>query len=498
MIVVQPDGKVLVGGLFEKLNGKTRNGFGRLNSDGTLDDAFDPKPIGPPYYTTVSRIVVQPDRKILLSGSFTNLGGQPRNGFGRLNPDGSLDVSFCPVIGGTVHSFAVQPDGKIIVGGLFTNLVGQARTNLGRLNGDGALDLSFHSAADGRVGAILLQPDGRILASGNFTKLAGEVRANVGRLNTNGTIDATFDAQANTGTFADALQADGRILVTGSFTSVGGYPRRYIARLNENGSVDDSFNVTSDFYVSAVAIQTDGRILVGGGFTNVAGQVRQALVRLNQDGTLDANFDAQLSGPASFGPLVWVNSVVIQADGRILVGGAFTGLAGQIRHSIGRLNATGPVTQSLTLADTTILWLRGGNGPEVNRASFEFSTDGVHWINLGPSTRIPGGWQCTNTAASANAIIRARGFVGRSNSEWFVANTTRPTIEMDDGGFGIRSNKFGFNIGGNPGEVVIVESSANMNDWTPVSTNLVGSGPFYFSDPGSINLPLRYYRTRIQ
>src|SRR6187399_2964193 len=40
--VVQPDGKILVGGYFEFVNGVPLRGIARLNSDGTRDTSFNP------------------------------------------------------------------------------------------------------------------------------------------------------------------------------------------------------------------------------------------------------------------------------------------------------------------------------------------------------------------------------------------------------------------------------------------------------------------------
>jgi len=45
---------------------------------------------------------------------------------------------------GAVRTFAVQSDGKIIVGGEFTQLGGQPRIGIGRLNPDGTIDTAFN------------------------------------------------------------------------------------------------------------------------------------------------------------------------------------------------------------------------------------------------------------------------------------------------------------------------------------------------------------------
>src|SRR5260221_2775612 len=121
--------------------------------------------------------------------------------------------------------------------------------------------------------------------------------------------------------------------------------------------------------------------------------------------------------------LVGVFSLAVQADGKILVGGGFTTLGGQSRTNIGRLNNTGPATQSLTFDGSTLTWMRGGTSPEVWRTTFEYSSDGSEWTNPGGAIRIPGGWELTGLPLPMNTTFRARGYtVGgfENGSGWFV------------------------------------------------------------------------------
>ena len=190
-------------------------------------------------------------------------------------------------------------------------------------------------------------------------------------------------------------------------------------------------------------------------------------------------------------------------DGKILVGGSFSVLAGQPCNSLGRLNNTGPATQNLDYDGSTITWLRGGTSPEVWRTTFEQSTDGVNWTSLGAGTRIPGGWQLPGVLLPPGGLIRARGHTTggyNNNSLWFAETIAQPpwaAILTGDGGFGVVSNGFGFNIRGSDAQAAVVEASTNLSQWSPIRTNAFTNGTFYFSDPDWTATPQRFYRARL-
>jgi hypothetical protein len=66
-------------------------------------------------------------------GDFSKLAALTRHGIGRLNENGSPDISFNPEAAGQVRSVAIQSDGKILLGGFFTSMNGQARRGIARL-----------------------------------------------------------------------------------------------------------------------------------------------------------------------------------------------------------------------------------------------------------------------------------------------------------------------------------------------------------------------------
>ncbi|HOK51661.1 MAG TPA: delta-60 repeat domain-containing protein, partial [Bacteroidales bacterium] len=100
---------------------------------GDIDPTFNPTDkgfaIGDGTNGNVNSIVIQGDGKIIIGGNFTSYNGTERNRIARLNADGSLDNSFNSAIGlnNTVWAIALQSDGKIIIGGNFTSYNGTAR-----------------------------------------------------------------------------------------------------------------------------------------------------------------------------------------------------------------------------------------------------------------------------------------------------------------------------------------------------------------------------------
>jgi uncharacterized delta-60 repeat protein len=429
-IAVQADGKILIGGSFASVSGKPRNNLARLNSNGAVDTLFNPGAGG-----MVSCLAVQADGKIVVGGNFTNLAGLTRTGIGRLNADGSSDTGFSPP---TVYGFyspavqclAVQPDGKILIGGGFSYVGGQSLQCVARLNPDGTLDTSFNSPnaynpdpVSTLANSLALQADGTILVCGSFRALSSQNSYPIQWLNSDGSLlrrlfGLPYQYYLNSFIVSSVVQADGKIVLGGTFTALGlTPPHMYLARLNTDGSLDSSFNPWANTYVYALAVQADAKILVGGAFSQLNGQPHQNIGRLNPDGSLDTSFDLGLIGSNGY-----VGALALQADGRILAGGSFTNLAGYTRSNLGRLNNTGPATESLDYDGYTITWSRSGAGPEVWRTGFDSSTDGTNWTYLGDGTRVTGGWQFSGAPASPGYTFRAGGAVSSSGiSTWLDA-----------------------------------------------------------------------------
>lgn len=350
-VLAQPDGKVLIGGDFDGffINGTTlkiRHGLFRFNSDGSVDNAFTAQADD----GGVRALRLQADGKILVGGSFSELNGTTRGGIGRLNLDGSRDNSFAGFFGSftTISFFLLLPDGKIYVGGNFDALGTSFKRFFVRLNADGTVDNTFtlDARVDNPVYSAAVQPDGKIVLGGytgdNYSRTLSK---GVWRINSDGSLDTGFDTQIaaleSVGTIA--LQTDGKILIGGGMTAVNGVFRTRIARLNTDGSLDNSFNPTPGspgVYVNKIVVQPDGNILVGGNFGSVNGSPIANIVRLKPDGNVDPTFKI---GNGASGT---VGAFSITAAGKIYVGGSFSAINGVSRNSLVRLNSDGTVDNS--------------------------------------------------------------------------------------------------------------------------------------------------------
>ena len=359
----QPDGtiqytnKILIGGDFNTVNSVTRRSVARLTMQGQLDQTFT-MGVGP--NAPVRSMLVQPDGKVLLGGFFNNISGTNRNHFARLHIEGALDTFFDPGAGpdNPVYAMALRPDGRIFVAGSFTTYNGDPRVGIALVNTNGSLNYGFDplSGGNGIIYAIAIQTNGQLIVGGDFTVFQNQPVNRLVRLHANGQLDTNFNIGAgfDAAIRAVTIQPDGKVVVGGSFTSVNGETREYLARLNPNGSLDSSFldnTPGGNGPVYTIAQQADGKLVIGGDFTRFSGVTRNRLTRLNPDGTVDSsiNFGEGANG--------FVAALAIQPDRKILLGGGFTEYDGQIRKRIARIHGgslQGSGTLEITQGDIAI------------------------------------------------------------------------------------------------------------------------------------------------
>jgi uncharacterized delta-60 repeat protein len=248
-----------------------------------------------------------------------------------------------------VSALQIQGDNKIVLGGYFVNYNGITANYIIRLNSDSTVDTTFDSGVgfNNRVVALAVQSDDKILVGGAFTTYSGSTSNRIIRLNESGSIDTTFNIGTGFNVFSDAIaiQSDDKILVGGAFTTYSGSTSNRIIRLNTDGTIDNTFNIGTGFnqVVNSIAIQSDNKILVGGLFTAYSGSTYNCLIRLNTDGTIDNTFNIGTGFNAS------VRTLAIQSDDKILVGGLFTTYSGSTANRIIRLNTDGTEDTSFNM-----------------------------------------------------------------------------------------------------------------------------------------------------
>ena len=222
--------------------------------------------------------------------------------------------------------------------GNFSTYNGISAVKIARLLPDGTLDTSFvtgSGAEDGIVETLALQSDGKVILGGHFTLFNGVSSSKLIRLNADGSVDSSFSV----GTGFDAivynvtLQSDGKILVGGSFAAFNGNARRRIVRLQPDGTLDTSFVIGSGFSngtVRTILVQPNGKILIGGTFSGTYNGVGvKRMLRVQADGVFDGSFLAILNGTLS--------TMAMTSDEKVLIGGAFNSVSGTTKHRIARL-----------------------------------------------------------------------------------------------------------------------------------------------------------------
>ena len=538
---LQADGRLFVGGEFWEVDGKTRRGIARLQSDGSLDSAFDNGgPIG--VKNSVDSVVLRSDGKLIISGaSLDSVNGQSHQGIALLNLDGSLDESFNTTIGGAYpysRCLGLQSDGKILVAGDFSLVNGVSRNGVARLNPDGALDEDFLNGLAGAnrqfgggsgVWALAVQSDGKILIGGLFDTVNAEPRDSVARLNADGTLDpVVFDGYFQY-VRAVLIQRDGKILVGGALPMP-------LQRFNPDGSRDNSFQSTAT-EVYCLAEQMDGKILAGGHFSSGIVQWN-GIARILPDGTVDNEFPGSSNGPFGI-----VYRLAIDGDGKIIVAGDFNESEALVRNQgIVRLNSngtldptfgcdlhqsSGSVNAIVIQTDTKIIL--GGYFSAVNQTpcghlvrlmgscvppairnapqscTGEFGT--TAWLGVVAEGFPPPGYQWFFNGT--NALDRTNCWLELTNMQYWQSGTY--TVVVTNAGGAITSLPVMFNVipaverrpvpclyaTGEAGSVLNIDYASAITpapDWSVLdSVNLTDTSQFYFDLTAPLP-PQRFYR----
>jgi uncharacterized delta-60 repeat protein len=298
----------------------------RLNVDGSRDPSFN---IGTGISGSVSLLVVQPDGRILVSGAFTAIDGLARRGLARLNVDGSVDSLFAlpsviapPSSGlpGSPMKVSLQTDGKILV-------VTLTDSRLFRLNNDGSLDSSFVNG----TAASLVAP----LGNG---QLVARTPSGLDLLNSDGTRVGSIATEANSFVRNMSTFPHGSILVEQSKSTrfgIGVSDQAYLLfRLDPGGRRDlawPGISIRGGFFLNErFAVTPDGKIFR---FYSDSDPIKRVIQRFNSDASIDYTFDMR------GGPDAGIADILPLRDGRTLVMGGFRRFDGQARSRLARLLA---------------------------------------------------------------------------------------------------------------------------------------------------------------
>jgi uncharacterized delta-60 repeat protein len=336
--VAAPGGKFYVSGEFARVNGVPRTRLARLNADGSLDAAFV---VGTGFDQVPQNLLVQPDGRLLVNGSFTTYQGAPVAPLIRVNSDGTRDPSFTVAVPqnttAPIGSLSLLRDGRVLVNGSLCYF------------GDGSRDAAFAPTRSGSFAGVPL-PNGDVLvggttvATGNFVSV---LRPDSTTRTTSGVSLSYFTSLG--------VQPDGKIFVGGGVNSPpSGYSLPTVRRLTAGLGSDTGFAqsgmptppfTTSSYRGPQLLVQEDGRVLLNDYY---------GFFRLAATGARDTAFvqaDVALVQPSGSFATRGILVMLLLDDGRMLLGDDTLGVSGLRRRGLVRLTDEAAVTFPTQPAD---------------------------------------------------------------------------------------------------------------------------------------------------
>ena len=279
-IAIQPDGKIIAAGSYFFAGQSFQTLLVRFNTNGTPDTSFGSNGVATNvtggslgHQNVPASVAVQPDGKIVTGGLYSiNMGSSVSSDLTilRFNANGTLDNSFATngrmqIISAdneSISSVRALPDGKILAAGT-TGEFNSSQFLLLRLNSNGTLDSSFDG--DGRVTtavesvnsakALSVHPNGKITVVGNSGPPSGFFAVNfaVAAYNPDGSLDTSFSGDGKL-----AFDFSG-VKVTSSSTAIDSLGRIVIA--GYTGSSQSKFAVARLYTRDPIPVSITGRIL---------------------------------------------------------------------------------------------------------------------------------------------------------------------------------------------------------------------------------------------
>jgi hypothetical protein len=382
--ITEHDGRLYIGGGFTRVSPATGGGVAADNAGGV--------PLPQPQVVGEVLAVLADSTGWYIGGSFTSVGGLPRENLAHINDDGTVSA-WNPGANGAVRALAGS-GATLYIGGDFTS----AGTTHGTRNhiagikkSNGALT-SWNPGTDGSVYALAVI-DTVIYAGGQFTTIGGASRSNAGAVSTAGNV-RPWAPNPNGPVYAVTSGGDVMMFMGGFFTSVAGGAALNVTAVDlTTGTGSTPFNTNGPVY--ALAYSTPN-LYVGGSFSSFAGGSRVYLggVDVSNGNLLPLNptlngavYSVILSGnlyvggafttvngtPRSYAASISTNSVLLGWDpspndfvhalsrgfglrnGFTFVGGDFTGVGGVARKNIAAIDpSTGIPTAWNPIADDLV------------------------------------------------------------------------------------------------------------------------------------------------
>ena len=291
-IAIQPDGKILLGGFFTSYNGTPASRIIRLNTDGSIDGTFV---YGTAFNGDIEVITLQPNGFILVGGIFSTYKGVSANRIVRLNSVGTIDATFVYGTGfnGRVYDIKLQSDGSLIVVGSFTAYKGLVQSKVCRLTSTGTLDATFNvgtGVVSGTPLSIAIQTDGKIIIVGTMLDYNGTTISRIVRINTNGSIDSAFTTNNGTGfsntCYIVILDSNEKIYVGSAGSQFNGNVSAGLFSLNSDGTFNSSVYIGgfSAGVFDLAFVNNDNLLYCAGQFVQYQGYIVNRIVRIYVNG----------------------------------------------------------------------------------------------------------------------------------------------------------------------------------------------------------------------
>lgn len=336
-IAVQDDGKIILGGSFVSVNDVARVNIARLNPNGSVDLTWSANLDNSGIVNAVAVV----GTNIYAGGTMRVLDDPTRYGLVRLSgTDGSTDRSWGPTNNDPsllVTCLAANAN-NVYVGGSFTNIGGVARSNLAMLSagGSGSVAGNWNPGANQSVIKLILSSND-LFALGPFTVLGGQNRSNLAKIYADtGLVDTGWDAKALGGGIADMVLGATNLYVEGGFTNIGGVPRSGLAKLSAlpPALVDTNWN-SGGGLGGPIAFANNALFVARAEYVG-------AIFYFKQDaygtGGLFTNWSAGFSSP----PLPAYGSptplVLLGTSSALFAGGTFVWCDGSVSLSIAKLD----------------------------------------------------------------------------------------------------------------------------------------------------------------